>query len=259
MTTYEPWMPGAAQHPNSEILANSLHQEMSAKVIAHITADRNASAGSPLPHVSFESLLSWFTGGGKGMAPHILWDPFTGQFAQFFPAWSRSLSVLNGPNGEQTNRYGKFVIQIEAVFFPHTEYNGKVYAELVDTPCIGWDKLHAWIKSLGIPDEWPSGYPHGSGDSRSLSNFENKAGWFGHSQVPWNDHIDPMSWPAFPKPPVVKPPVPPVKPPVPPVKPPVDNEAHDKQLLSELEKLQAQEEAILKELTTDENKPDNTG
>src|SRR5690348_2117004 len=125
MNSYSPWMPGAAQHPNAAVLTNSLDTQYSAKVIAHITADRNASAGKPLPHVPFSNLLSWFTGGGASMAPHILWDPFTGEFAQFFPAWSRSLSVKNGPNGEQTNRYGKFVIQIEAVFFPYCEVNGK--------------------------------------------------------------------------------------------------------------------------------------
>lgn len=227
MNAYSPWIPGIWERPNGQILANSLETQYAPKVIAHITADRNATAGNPLPHVPFESLLSYFMGAGAGMAPHILWCPLTGKIAQFFPAWSRSLSVKNGPNGEQTNRMGKFVIQIEAVFFPHCEFEGKVYARLADTPCLNFHYIHDWVRELGIPDVWPSGEPTGSNDSRSLSNFQHKPGWFGHSQVPYNDHIDPMSWPSLTtpvvKPPVTKPPVPPVvKPPVPPVtKPPV--------------------------------------
>ncbi len=253
MTSYEAWMPGVAQYPNSEILANSLQQNLPAKAIAHITADRTASASRPLPHVPFESLLSYFRNGGASVAPHILWCPFTGKFAQFFPAWSRSLSVMNGPSGQQTNRMGKFVIQIEAVFFPYCDYNGKVYEKLSETPCSGWDSLHTWVKSLGIPDVWPDGIPKGSGDSRSLTNWDKDAGWYGHSQVPWNDHIDPLSWPAFPaaaKPPVKPEPKPEPKPPVTPTPKPVT--PTESTIIAELKSELATIETQLNELTTDE-------
>lgn len=242
------WIPQILRHPNPAILANSLNTSMAPKVIAHITADRTATAAKPAPHVTWEALMSYFMNGGADMAPHLLWDPFTGQIVQFFPASSRSLSVLNGPQGQQTNRMGKYVIQIEAVFFPYTEWNGKVYAKLSDTPCKNWDIIHKWIKGLGIPDVWPSGVPKGSGDSRNLTTFETKPGWYGHSQVPWNDHVDPMSWPAFPvaAPPVVTPPKPPVTTP-----PPVHHDSDDA-VIADMQAKIAELQHDITELTADE-------
>jgi hypothetical protein len=44
---------------------------------------------------------------------------------------------------------------------------------------------------------------------RSESVWETQAGWYGHQQVPENDHQDPGSWPAFVGAPTpVKPPAP---------------------------------------------------
>jgi hypothetical protein len=182
-----------------------------AKAIAHITWDRNATRAKPQPHVSFGRLLSYFTGAGRGSAPHILWDPFTGQLAQFYPANSRSKSVADKAGGTRTNRAGKVVIQVEAVFFPWTIYDGRAYEKLTDTPLKGWRELHAWIKSWGVPNSWPMGRPTSFDSNRSESVWRAKGGWYGHSQVPENDHQDPGTWPVFPrstakpKPPAAKP------------------------------------------------------
>jgi hypothetical protein len=168
------------------------------KAIAHVTMDRSASVAKPQPHVSFGRLLTYFTGAGAAMAPHILWDPFTGQVAQFFPASSRSKSVADAAGATRTNRAGRVVLQIEAVFFPGTVYDGKVYERLADTPCKGWPQLRAWVKSHGVPDVWPMGRPTSFTPHRSEHTWETAGGWYAHAHVPENDHTDPGSWPAFP-------------------------------------------------------------
>lgn len=200
--TAQQWMPEAEHY---ELGDNAPTDGGPAKAIGHVTMDANASAAHPIPHVSFERLVGWFTGGGRGMAPHIVWDPFTGQLAQFYPANSRSKSVADKAGGTRTNRAGSVVLQIEAVFFPYTSYGGKTYARLEDTPCKGWEKLHAWVKSHGVPDVWPMGRPTSFTAHRSEATWESKGGWYAHAHVPENDHTDPGSWPAFPAAAVPKP------------------------------------------------------
>lgn len=192
------WMPGAQR---ADVGNHAPTDGGLAKAIAHITYDRNASADKPADLVPFTSLKAYFTGGGKGVAPHILWDPFHGTFAQFLPANSRSFSVEDHAGGTRTNRAGSVVLQIEALFFPYCRVDGEVYAHLTDTPLKGWDTLHAWIKSWGVPDAWPMGRPTSFTSNRSESTWETHAGWYGHAQVPENSHTDPGTWPAFPAPP----------------------------------------------------------
>lgn len=168
-----------------------------AKAIAHITWDKNATASNPADLVPYETLQEYFgvNPAGKAAAPHILWDPFTGRFSQFFPANSRSLSLADGAGGTRTNRAGSVVLQVEALFFPYCRVNGKVYARLADTPCLGWDKLLAWTDSWGVPHAWPNGRPEDC--TRNEETWRTKAGWYPHKGVPENDHTDPLSWPAF--------------------------------------------------------------
>jgi len=189
------WMPGATRR---DVGNHAPTDGGPSKAIAHITWDRNATKAKPVALVPYEDLVSYFTGGGKGVASHILWDPFTGRFTQFFPADSRSLSLEDHAGGTRTNRAGKYVIQVETLFFPYCEVDGKVYAKLTDTPCKGWDKLNAWTLSLGIPNVWPNGAPTAV-PNRNEHNWETQAGWYGHGDTPENSHIDPLSWPAWPK------------------------------------------------------------
>lgn len=190
------WMPGATR---LDIGGHVLTDGGPAKAIAHITWDRNATASKPVDLVPYENLVSYFgrNPAGRAAAPHILWDPFTGRTTQFLPATSRSKSLADRPGGTRTNRAGKVVIQVEALFFPHCRIGGQVYARLVDTPCEGWPALNAWVRSWGVPDTWPMGRPTSFAPNRSEGVWRTQAGWYGHSQVPENDHQDPGTWPAF--------------------------------------------------------------
>jgi hypothetical protein len=201
------WMPGAEHY---DIGDHAATDGGPAKAIAHITWDKNASKAKPIDLVPFATLRSYFgsNSAGRAVAPHILWSPFTGQFCQFVPANSRSKSVADQAGGTRTNRAGSVVIQIEALFFPWCRVGGKVYESLDDTPGEGWDDLHAWVKSWGVPDVWPMGKPTSFTGHRDEHTWETRAGWYAHADVPENDHTDPGSWfafPATPKPPVVKP------------------------------------------------------
>ena len=182
-----------------------------AKAIAHITWDLNASAAKPKDLIPYERLRSYFAGSGRGAAPHILWDPFTGRITQFLPANSRSKSLADKAGGTRTNRAGSVVIQVEALFFPYCRVENSVYAKLTDTPCKGWAELQAWVHSWGVPNAWPMGRPDGFKSRRSASTWATKPGWYAHGDVPENDHTDPGHWPAFAgtgtaaKPPTAKP------------------------------------------------------
>ncbi|GAA3123294.1 hypothetical protein GCM10010521_07900 [Streptomyces rameus] len=189
------WMPGAVTVDLGD--PAPCDPAFPARAIAHITADRNASAAAPQDLVPFANLKSFFTLGGRGVAPHLLWDPFTGAFAQFFPATSRSKSLDDRPGGTRTNRAGKVVIQIEALFFPHCRVDGRVFARLTDTPCKGWRELNTWVRSWGVPDTWPMGPPAGFTPARSPDVWRSRGGWYAHAHVPENNHVDPGSWPAF--------------------------------------------------------------
>jgi hypothetical protein len=188
------WMPGATR---LDIGDHAATDGGPAKAIAHITWDKNATAAKPQDLVSYTSLRSYFAGGGAGVAPHILWDPYEGHFTQFVPANSRSKSVVDVSGGTRTNRAGSCVIQIEALFFPYCRVGTTVYPRLIDTPCKGWADLQAWVHSWGVPNAWPMGHPTDFSSHRSESVWEKTGGWYGHSQVPENNHQDPGSWPTF--------------------------------------------------------------
>jgi hypothetical protein len=188
------WMPGAQK---LDIGDHAPTDGGPAKAIAHVTWDRNATVAKPVDLVPYENLRAYFSANsaGKAVAPHILWDPFTGRFAQFAPANSRTKSLADKPGGTRTNRAGFVVLQIEALFFPHCRVDGKTYARLVDTPCTGWPELQAWVQSWGVPNVWPNGRPEAC--TRNATTWASKPGWYPHKGVPENDHTDPMSWPAF--------------------------------------------------------------
>ena len=188
------WMPGATR---LDIGDHAPTDGGPAKAIAHITWDKNATAAKPVDLVPYETLVAYFgkNTAGRAVAPHILWDPFTGRYTQFVPANSRSKSLADAAGGTRTNRAGTVVIQIEALYFPYCEVGGKVYPRLVDTPCKGWPELLAWIRSWGVPDIWPNGRPENC--TRNATNWATKGGWYPHAAVPENNHDDPLSWPPF--------------------------------------------------------------
>ncbi|WP_318203033.1 endolysin [Streptomyces sp. SCL15-4] len=188
------WMPGAQR---LDIGDHAPTDGGPAKAVAHITWDRNASVAKPVDLVPYENLRAYFSGGGgRTVAPHVLWDPFTGRVTQFVPATSRSKSLVDVSGGTRTNRAGSVVIQVEALFFPYCRVGGRTYARLTDTPCKGWEELHGWVHSWGVADAWPNGRPENC--TRNEKTWETKSGWYPHKGVPENGHDDPLSWPAFP-------------------------------------------------------------
>lgn len=189
------WMPGATRLDIGD------HQPTDggpAKAVPHITWDRNATSAKPAALVAYETLVDYFgrNPAGRAVAPHLLWDPWTGRVTQFVPANCRSKSLADAPGGTRTNRAGSVVIQIEGLFFPYCTVGGQVYPRLVDTPCKGWPEIHTWVRSWGVADAWPNGRPENC--TRNATNWATKSGWFPHAAVPENDHGDPLSWPAFP-------------------------------------------------------------
>jgi peptidoglycan hydrolase-like protein with peptidoglycan-binding domain len=195
------WMPGAARHSLGNIGAMNGGPP---RVVWHITSNANDH--------TFANEYGWFTGGGADVAPHLLYDPFTGQIAQFFPADSRSLSLQNAGD-VRTNRTGKYCIQIEIVFTEGETVGGKKYNAVRDTPCKNLDQIMAWLRSLGIPDVWPGGSPTGFvRDTVSLDAWTKLGGHYGHNQIPGNSHVDPGPMPDLFAHAPVTPPKPAVKP-----------------------------------------------
>lgn len=180
------WMPGASKHS----IGNFGEMEGGpSRATWHATS--NATNWDYSDHVGY------FSGGGAGVAPHLLWDPFTGEIAQFLPADSRALALRNAGN-VRTNRTGKYNIQIEVVFTKSETVAGKKYNHISETPCKGLDKIVAWLRSLGIADTWPGGKPTGwSRDTVSLTTWLGEGGHYGHNQVPGNDHVDPGRLPEM--------------------------------------------------------------
>lgn len=178
------WMPGAARHSLGNTGAMNGGP---ARAVWHITSNAK--------DWTFKNELSYFTGSGAGVAPHLLYDPFTGDVAQFFPADSRSLSLEND-GAVKTNRTGKYCIQIETVFTAGETVSGKKYAAVRDTPCKGLDAIVAWLRSLGVPDAWPGGVPTAfARDTVSLDTWLKLGGHYGHNQIPGNSHVDPGPMP----------------------------------------------------------------
>lgn len=178
------WMPGAARH---SVGNTGAMDGGPSRAVWHITSNAK--------DWTFKNELGWFTGGGAGVAPHLLWEPFTGEVAQFFPADSRSLSLENA-GAVRTNRTGKCCIQIETVFTQGESVNGKRYATVRDTPCKGLDRITGWLRSLGIPDTWPGGAPTAfTRDTVSLDTWLHDGGHYGHNQIPGNSHVDPGPMP----------------------------------------------------------------
>lgn len=176
----ELWLPTAVRHN----IGNTAPMNGGpSRVTHHTTSNTNDH--------SFANESAYFASGGRAMAPHFVADPFTGQIAQYFPADSRALALQNAI-GEQTNRTGKYNIQIEWVFTQGETINGKKYNSLAETPMKPWPLLRAYLKSLGIAETFPNGVPNAwTRHTASMDMWRTKGGHYGHRDVPGNSHVDP--------------------------------------------------------------------
>jgi hypothetical protein len=123
-----------------------------------------------------------------GAEPHFLYDPTTDRLGQYGPLNESALALKND-GATRTNRTGLVCVQIEVLARAGTPFTG--YWK----PGPNFRALMAAIRSWGVPDVFPMGaLATKYGDpaaKRSRDIWTNKAGHYGHCNVPGNDHWDP--------------------------------------------------------------------
>jgi hypothetical protein len=194
----ELWLPSAVRHEVSGDGGTMVGGPP--RGIEHITWDAAEPDGT-LP--DFAALLGFFTGSGSSSAPHLLADPCSGDRAQFFPANVAARALVHdaglNPGSGHTNRFGSVCLQTEWRFSTHGRcpVHHVVHATLHDTPMLGLAEIRAWQAQFGIPLVWPMGEPTFASD-RDPRVWISTAGYYGHSQVPWQEttnHSDPGPMP----------------------------------------------------------------
>ena len=141
--------------------------------IVHHTTEGSSASGAMGPYRANKS------------DPHFTVDSTT--IYQHIDTNSTARALANPPGGVQTNRDS--AIQIEVVAFAGKPKNIATLKNVA--------KLCRWIETThGVPKVWPNGFPRvGSrdpgGHNRNASNWNDKGGHYGHSQVPENTHWDP--------------------------------------------------------------------
>lgn len=179
----EQWMPGAARQPQPGGV--TLNTDLPRRATWHITWDAVTDGNQP-PMANVSNYLK-----NQGYCPHLMWDPFTGDVIQYYPA------NVGGRALNAWNEDGAVNIQIETYFSPGVTHNGRAYQTVAETPCKGLDKILAWLDSHGIPRVWPMGAPQWQGNSRDVDIWNSKAGHYGHCNVPGNTHTDPGPMPSL--------------------------------------------------------------
>jgi hypothetical protein len=121
---------------------------------------------------------------------HFCFNPLTGDIVQLLPASVSGRALKNLPGGVQTNRLGDVCLQVEVIGFAARPFTGILTA----AGRAGLGQLVQFARAHRIPDRWPAGlppaYPSGS-SPRRVDIWISRAGHYGHSQVPENDHGDP--------------------------------------------------------------------
>lgn len=181
------WLPGAERRPQSN---GGSMAGGPARAVWHITWDALGKGGA-MP--VFDNIANYLQ--RVDFCPHLMWDPWTGRVVQFYPADQSARALENRAGGVETNRSGKVCLQVEVFFSPGAVVGGKKYNTVGETPRKGLDRIVAWMRSWGVPDAWPAGWPQWSGNSRSSSTWLTKAGHYGHCHVPENSHSDPGPMP----------------------------------------------------------------
>lgn len=179
----EQWMPGASRQPQPGGV--TLNTGLPRRATWHITWDAVTNGNQP-PMANVSNYLK-----NQGYCPHLMWDPFTGDVIQYYPA------NVGGRALNAWNEDGAVNIQIETYFSPGVTHNGRAYQTVAETPCKGLDKILAWLDSHGIPRVWPMGAPQWQGNPRDVGIWNTKAGHYGHCNVPDNTHTDPGPMPSL--------------------------------------------------------------
>jgi hypothetical protein len=163
----------------------TLDTSLPPRAVWHITWDALVAGKQPAQD-AVDSYLQ-----RVGYCPHILWNPFTGEIKQYYPASVGARAL------KYNNQDGKACIQIEVFFTPNCIVDGVQYATVADTPCKNLDKILEWPDSLGIPRVWPMGPPTWNVNLRDVDIWNAQAGHYGHCNSPGDDHTDPGPMPSL--------------------------------------------------------------
>lgn len=148
---------------------------------------------------TFESLYSLSAADGAsrlmraGNEVHFVFNPTSGSIVQIIPASVAGRGLENHPGGVQTNRQGSVCLQVEVIGYARRPWT----ADLTEAGRRGLGILMDFARAHGIPDTWPAGPPPryparpGTRSARSPFTWLRRAGHYGHSQVPENNHGDP--------------------------------------------------------------------
>jgi hypothetical protein len=160
------------QEPNGVLHTTEGHWDPSANVFTE--------TGTPTFMIGYQQLKQV-----GANAPASSTTPI--RIAQFTPIGEMALTLQNATGGTETNR--EALVQIELIGFSKFEKWSppkpimEVLADLVR-------QLH---HACGIPLQ------RAGNGTRSRALWDGRAGWFGHNEVPENDHTDPrkFDWPKL--------------------------------------------------------------
>lgn len=164
--TPKEWMPGADKKPSGG--AGEMGPGSEHKVVWHTSESGNDSN-------SIHGVVSWVK--QQSSEYTIVWNPYTGQLVQLFPATGGARAVMNGYT-IAANRHGEVCIQVCVI-------GRAANAPLVKSPMKGRRELMEWLDSWGVPRKSLVN------NSRSVSQWM-KSGHTTHGSAPKpNDHTDP--------------------------------------------------------------------
>lgn len=160
------WMPGADKKPSSG--AGEMGPGNEHKVVWHTSESGNDSN-------AIHGVVNWVK--QQSSEYTIVWNPYTGQLVQLFPATGGARAVMNGYT-IPANRHGEVCIQVCVI-------GRAANAPLVKSPMKGRRELMEWLDSWDIPRKSLVN------NSRSVSEWM-KSGHTTHGSAPKpNDHTDP--------------------------------------------------------------------
>lgn len=176
------YCPGATQSPQSGGV--TLDLSLPPRGVWHITWDVLDAYGHQPQMSAVGRYLE-----RMGYCPHILWNPFTGEIIQYYPASVGGRALM------YNNQDGTACVQIEVFFTPGCIVDGVKYNTVAETPCVGLEGILEWTDSLGIPRVWPMGPPQWTGNLRDVNIWNGNAGHYGHCNSPGDSHTDPGPMP----------------------------------------------------------------
>lgn len=174
------WIPGAIRIGDGSIGGAMDTPGNPPRVTLHTTE-------SPAGGGYLESMSSYLI--EVASEPQLVYCPVTDRIAQLGPL-HQSARALRNDGARRTNREGRVNIQIEVLGYARNPWT--TGWDPGQKP--GWRSILAAARSWGVPDAFPAGPPApypGPDKPRSRSVWQNKGGYFGHCDVPGNDHGDP--------------------------------------------------------------------